>query len=234
MIQLLLFLGIGMAVMLVLNFFRRKRLDIPLGKILAATLLLTAAGVLGTQLLCFVETGVWGGQSYFGAVFFVPLVFLPIAWLLRVPYGRIMDLCAPAECAMLAVMKINCWIAGCCEGRVLYYTAQAKAVYFPSQLAECLNAGVLMAVLVLLERKGRFRGGVYPLYMLLYGGTRLVLNSFRWGLTPFLWKLPAGHFWALCSMALGTAALLLWTSRRRKENRIEPSSRQTAATDSME
>ena len=51
MIQLLLFLGIGTAVMLVLNFFRRKILDIPLGKILAATLLLTAAGVLGTQLL---------------------------------------------------------------------------------------------------------------------------------------------------------------------------------------
>lgn len=216
--MILVFLGIGTVAMLLLNLLRRRKLEMPLWKIMLATLLLTVMGVLGTQLLYFVEAGAWGGQSYFGAVLFVPLVFLPIALLLRVPYGCMMDLCAPAECAMLLVMKIDCLMAGCCGGMVMYYTVEAKAVFFPSQLAEGFNALLIMAVLVWLEHKRKLRGGLYPLYLVLYGCTRLILNSFRWGLTPFVWRIPAGHFWALCSILLG-AVTLGWRHWRQKEKK---------------
>ena len=85
------------------------------------SVLLTVSGTLGTFIWYAIESGGFGGRSFYGAVFIVPLLFIPVAYLFRIPYAKLMDLCAPAECMMLVLMKALCLMEGCCGGRVLFY-----------------------------------------------------------------------------------------------------------------
>lgn len=184
---------------------RRWRVGLPMWKTLLSAAVLTVLGVLGAKLMYVLENGGFGGISYYGAVFFPPLFMVLLALLLRVPPLTLLDLCAPAECVMLALLKVLCLKNGCCSGRLLFTAASGTEVYFPSQIIELLNALVLMVILLRLIRKGTWQGRIYPIYMLLYGITRFILNLLR-DTEPFLLGLPAGNFWSLVAIVIA----LIW------------------------
>ena len=184
-------------------------------KSLLITFLLTISGTIGTYVLFYIENGWIGGTSFYGAVFLVPVLFIPVAKLVKLPYGTLMDLCAPAECIMLVIMKVQCVIYGCCGGREL--SVAGNVFRFPSQYAEMINAFVLMIVLMLLSRKRGNRGSIYPWYMAIYGVTRFVLNLLRQNNTPFALGLSAGCFWSVWSVIFGTAGLVLWYRKKKQE-----------------
>lgn len=175
--------------------------------------LLTIAGTSGAYLWFFIENHWIGGTSFYGAIFVVPVVFLFVAALLREPYSHIMDLCAPAECVMLAIMKTQCLLEGCCGGRFLWITATGSAVYFPSQIVELVNALVIFTVLMMLAYKKPKRGDLFPLYMVIYGVTRFILNLFRGAQSNFFLGMSPGNVWSLLSIAIGAAWLLLYRRR---------------------
>ena len=216
--DLLIYLSVGTVLMILLALLRRDIYRVPVWKSIVSMLFLTVMGVLGTFILYFVENGSWGGQSYFGAVLFTPILLIPIAWTLKIPYRQFLDYCAPAECAMLAVAKINCAIVGCCYGRHLITLPSGKQLMFPSALIECVAAFILILILCRMEMYSKNRNCIYFWYMLFYGALRFILNSFRGGLVPYVWILPAGHFWALVSMVIG--AVLLWIQYRSKKKRV--------------
>lgn len=174
-------------------------------KLLVSTIVLALVGFGGAKLLYSIENGGWFGTSFYGAVFFPPLFMVLLALLLHVPPLDLLDLCAPAECVMLAILKIQCAVNGCCGGILLTTTADGVYIRFPSQIAELLNALALMIVLLHFIHKGVWRGRIYPMYMLLYGITRFVFNLLR-DTTPFLLGLPAGNFWSLISIMIA----LIW------------------------
>ena len=207
------FIAIGTALMLVVMLVANRHYGYHPAKVILAGLLLTAAGIIGAKLMAMIESGIWGGKSFYGALFFAPLIMLPVALALRIPYSRLMDLCAPAECVMLALLKVQCLYDGCCFGRLLGISSSGRAIRFPSQIVECVSALLLMAVLLIIIRRGRAKGTVYPWYMVLYGVMRFILNLFR-ETTPFIWILPAGNFWSLVSLVLGGALLLIALRRR--------------------
>lgn len=183
-----------------------KGYNIRTWKMIPASLLLTVAGTTGTYIWYFIENyGI--GRSFYGAVFMVPMFFPFIAMLLREKYLDLLDLCAPAVCVMLALMKVQCLIDGCCSGIVLLTTAEGVPVRFPSQMVELVNALLIFAALVYLATRKNNRGKIYPLYMLIYGTSRFALNYFRAGITPFMLGMSAGHFWSVCSILVGSAWL---------------------------
>ena len=204
-------LSLGTGAMLALILIIMLRYRIRLWKGLPVALLLTVTGTLGTYIWFFVESSIFGGRSYYGAVFLVPLAFCYVARLLGIPYGDLMDLCAPAECVMLAIMKYQCLEDGCCAGKVLLSIAIDGSVIFPSQLVELINALVLMAVLMTMAFFKKTRGKLYPWYLVLYGATRFVLNFFRADTQPLLLGLPAGNLWSLLAIFLG----VLWLTDRK-------------------
>jgi prolipoprotein diacylglyceryltransferase len=206
--QLLIFLLVGTASMGVPILWIAKKFQIPVWKGILITLLLTIVGTAGTFLMFYVENGQFGGLSFYGAVFLVPVVFFPASLLLRVPFGRMTDLCALGECIMLALMKVHCKISGCCIGRVLSHTAAGEIVRFPSQIAELITALILFAVLFRWAWMGKNIGRLYPMYLLLYGSTRFVLNIFRdaWVVKETI--LPMGNIWSLVAIALGIVWLV--------------------------
>lgn len=194
---------IAMAAVMLLP--RRWRAGLPMWKTLLSAAVLTVLGVLGAKLMFLIESGFWAGTSFYGAVFFPPLFMVLLALLLRVPPLTLLDLCAPAECVMLAILKMQCAVNGCCVGILLTITADGTYIRFPSQIIELLNALVLMAILLRLIRKGTWQGRIYPIYMLLYGITRFILNLLR-DTKPFLLGLPAGNFWSLVAIVIA----LIW------------------------
>ena len=67
------------------------------------------------MVLAYVEMGTIGGTSFFGAIFLVPVLITPVM-LMKLSYRDILNLSAPAECAMLVVMRFDCLDKGCCFG----------------------------------------------------------------------------------------------------------------------
>ena len=203
-------IGLGAVAMFLSMLLRKKQFpQVAIWKMVLLTLWLTITGVLGTMVLAYIEMGEFGGTSFYGAVFMVPILILP-AMLMRITYKDILNLCAPAECAMLLVMRFDCLDKGCCFGRYL----PALEFQFPSQIAEMVVAITIMIALIQMHRKDR-KVQLYPWYMILYGVCRFILQGFRYGGTdPWVLGLSQGHFWSLIAVVIGTVWLLL--SRARK------------------
>jgi len=191
-------IAIGMLAMMVLLVLRRKKYPgASVWKMLVLGFLLTVTGVAGTMLMFFIESGYFGGTSFFGAVLLVPVLILP-ALLLRLSYKEILDLCAPAECLMLAIMKLDCLANDCCIGKYL----PSLGFQFPSQIVEMIAGLIVMTALLLMETH-KPKEHLYAWYLVLYGASRFLLNGFRYGIEPFVWILSNGHFWALISVLIG-------------------------------
>lgn len=208
----ILIISAGSIAMLISMLLRRKTYpEISIWKIPLISILLTLFGVLGAMLMFYVENGRFGGTSFFGAILFTPILMVIVKVFLKVPYGRLMDLCAPAECLMLAILKLDCLYTGCCSGRFL----TPLGFRFPSQISELIASLVIMLVLMHLEKKPRHHRRIYAYYLVQYGVIRFILNVFRDRLTPFIGSLPPGHFWSLVSIVLGLLVMLVFTRRKR-------------------
>lgn len=183
--------------------------QVSIGKMTLLTVWLTITGVLGTMILAYIEMGTFGGTSFYGAVFLVPILIVP-AMLMKISYKDILNLSAPAECAMLVVMRFNCLENGCCFGRYL----PALEFQFPNQVAEMVVGITIMLTLIRMHKKDQ-QVQLYPWYMILYGACRFILQGFRYGgTTPWVLGLSQGHFWSLISITIGTIWLLLSKKRR--------------------
>ncbi len=204
-------LGAGTLLMFFIMLFVCKKYEIAWWKSIILSLALLGLGLLGTRIMSLIESGDFSNRSFFGAVFFTPLMMLPVGFISKVRPLDTLDLCAPSVCAMSVLMKVNCYISDCCIGRVMYVTQHGKEVRFPSQITECIASFIILLVLMYLITKKIHRGYVYFLYMLIYGVVRFALNFLR-ETKPFIWNLPAGNFWALVSVAM--AVIILFFMKR--------------------
>lgn len=204
-------LSAGTGAMLVLILILMRLYRVKLWKSFPIAIILTITGTIGTYIWFLIESSMFGGRSYYGAVFLVPLAFVYLAKLMRIPYGDLMDFCAPAECIMLVIMKYQCLVDGCCAGRVMLEIAADGSVVFPSQIVELINAFLIMALLMGLAICKKARGKLYAWYLVIYGGTRFVLNLFRADVTPFLLYLPIGNVWSILAIFIG----ILWLTNRK-------------------
>ena len=196
-----------MAAMFVIMVICGKTYGMSAPKIAIAAVLLTVYGYLGAKLMFLIESGEWaGGRSLFGSIFLVPVLMVPTAKLLKLRYADLMDICAPAECIMLALLKVKCSIDGCCGGRVV--SLGGRSFVFPSQRVECIAFILIMFMLLWMLFRKNCQGLIYPYYMIIYGIARFILNSLR-DTVPWIGPLPAGNFWSLVCLALGIIALVL-------------------------
>lgn len=203
--KILIFLSLGTILMFFPIWRLGKVRKIPIWKCGLISIVLTVVGTLGTMLMYYIETGTFGGISFFGAVFIVPIIFFLVAVLLHEPYGLLLDMCAIGECVMSALMKIHCYISGCCRGRPLFET-QNGTFYFPSRLAEMLMALGIFIVLFLWYKKEKKRNQLYAWYLILYGSFRFCLNWFRELPDYSATLLPMGNIWSLVAIISG----LIW------------------------
>lgn len=203
-------IGLGGLAMFASMLLRKKQFPhIAVWKMAIVALLILITGVSGSMILAYIELGEFGGTSFYGAVFLVPLLMFP-AVLLKISHKDILNLSAPAECAMLVVMRFDCIDKGCCFGRYL----PGLGFQFPSQISEMVVGVAIFFVLLRMHKKDR-RVQLYPWYMILYGVCRFILQGFRYGGTdPWVLGLSQGHFWSLISIAIGITWLLVSKARK--------------------
>lgn len=206
--KLILALCIGTLLMLGVLLICRRWYQYPFWKTFAVAPMLTLTGLAGVKILFFIENGKLDGLSFFGSVFLIPIIFILVSKILKWKYSELMDNCAPAICIMLALMKVMCFVTGCCKGKILFTNVHGNNVRFPSQIVELICALLILVVLMLLMRNVKNHGKIYPWFMIIYGSSRFVLNLFRQTI-PFIWNLPIGNIWSVVSTIIGIVWLLI-------------------------
>jgi phosphatidylglycerol:prolipoprotein diacylglycerol transferase len=135
------------------------------------------------------------GGVFYGGLIAAVLVAL---WYLRrhrMPTWTVADIFAPGIALGHVVGRMGCFFAGCCYGRpadvawaVTFTNPEAaenvgtplNQALHPTQLYEAGAEFVILALLLLTERKGRpYPGRTFWTYMLLYGVSRFIIEMFR-------------------------------------------------------
>lgn len=192
-----------------LMVFRKKRYpEVAVWKMAVMMTWVVITGVFSVKLLSFIETRSFGGDAAFGAVLFMPVFMMPMV-LLKIPYKRVMNLYAPAQILQFSIVKIDCYMLGCCFGKYL----PKLEIQFPSQIADIVTGLGVVAVLLWIERH-KPKEHLYPWLMVIYGTVRFMLDWLRYVPKPWKWGLPPTIIWSLISVMIGTAWLLL--NRERK------------------
>lgn len=194
---------LGFVFMLVLMLRRKKQYSLNTGQAILFTVCVMFSGVLGCKLLYILEhlgePFEWGGFSFFGAVFLVPVLMILFGKLFRLSPGKSTDAAAICVCAMIGTIRIGCFGNGCCGGRTT-----AGGFTWPTQIMESIGDFVILYYLIRMEKEGK--KGLYPRFMVAYGVLRFIIEFFR--ATSEGKVLDEAHFLALISIAIGLSIVL--------------------------
>lgn len=215
----LFFWGIGIAVMLIVYVTTGEHYGLKRYAALLWGLVLLLAEVVGAKLLYIaenfssvLETGLtFGGFSFFGIMFSVPLFSLLYSKFARIPYGQFLDFATTGILVELAFYRIGCTFVGCCGGFECSWGIPGDdgLTHFPVQPIEAAADIALGAVLLVLKFKGKLqRGEQYLLYMAGYGAIRFVLEFMRIRVVLFA-GLSISHIWAFMACSVGIAVVIV-------------------------
>ena len=216
---------VGVCSMGALALRARGRYGLSAPRALALTLMLTVCGLLGTKLLYILEN--WretlengltlGGQSFFGAVYLIPLLMPLGGRLLGLSPGRTLDACAPCVASIIGFMRMGCFLNGCCGGWEM--TLGSLRFHWPTQIMESLGDFLILGILLLQEEKQSHQGRRYAVFMLSYGILRFFVEFLRDTEKDWL-GLGHGQWFALLAVLISGAVLLL--EKRKAGRPAEP------------
>jgi phosphatidylglycerol:prolipoprotein diacylglycerol transferase len=213
-------------------------------RVLAMQAGFSVLAILGAKLFSIAERGgelgtfsgeLSGGWRYPGGLAGLVLGMVVLRpWLLPgVSLLRYADWIAPAFALSHAVMRISCFLNGCCTGDICYRPwglayapgsvvasehlagglippgAPSEPV-LPLQLLFLLAAGAVGLFLLRLDRRRRFDGQIFLLFLALHEGSEFALEFLRSPEVPAL-ELAAGVPAAIGTFALAT----VWLRRQR-------------------
>lgn len=144
-----------------------------------------------------------GGLVYYGGIILGVLCGILFLRVRRLNTWKVIDICAPSLALGQAIGRIGCFLNSCCFGKPtdlpwgIKFPSGSMASYeqfsqgliqsvneyslpvHPTQLYSSLNALIIFIILVLLNRKKRFNGELFWLYLLLYAITRFGIEFLR-------------------------------------------------------
>lgn len=195
-----LMLAIGILGMFLCSYERRSLFKLPGWRCGVFVVLLTGVGVVGSMLLYYLETGVFGGVSFYGAVFLIPVIMPLFGFLFQLKLGQTMDICGPCVAIMIGCLRFSCFLTGCCGG----WTACIGSICFewPTQMMDSIGDFAIMTWLLHKESKEPQSGKLYPILMVAYSTMRFFLEFLRD--TPKDWMhLSHGQWFAILAAAIG-------------------------------
>lgn len=150
------------------------------------------------------------GANYFGLLFFIPYILLGFCMLLKIDPWKQIDLITPAYPLALVISKIACFFAGCCRGiesSFGLYNNYTGLVEFPVQLVE---AGLALFIFVFLMawRKKAKPGTMFPIYLIIFSGTRFFSEFFRCEPNVF-WGLKTYHILCIIGIIVGIVEIFI-------------------------
>lgn len=212
-----------LAVATVFGFFWlsqfKEKLRIKEWMALVLSIVHTLIGVLCVKFFAFLESGDGGGMSLYGAVFFLPVIYLAYAKLTKRKISDVFDIFTILIICTLLCSRFNCIFAGCCLGSLIPGT---ESIRWPTRELEIVFYIVLFIVLRNKVCKRKYGGMIYPIYMMAYGGFRFIVEFFRETDHLFGW-FHISHVWSLIAIAAG-GGFCFWLSKnggKRREQFIK-------------
>ncbi len=194
----------------------RERIDIPKWAIPPAAILFTIAGLICVSLLAGLESfqlTLSDGRRLYGAIFFMPLFYWATAKIFSRDPKQVFDVATLCGITSLLLVRIGCIESGCCKGLPL---PGSSGLRWPIREAEMLFHGALAVFFYHRLRRQEQPGTNYPLYMVLYGAFRFIIEWLREEYNPFLGGLHLAHFWSLLSIIIGGSIYLEYRERERR------------------
>lgn len=141
----------------------------------------------------------FGLLSLFGAIFFMPIFYFLLAKLTKRKTADVFDVFTVNMVFTLLCSRINCLFAGCCLGKCI---SGAEGPRWPTREIEVAFYVVILTIMILRILKKKNFGEIYPLYMVIYGAFRFVIEFFRESPTTDS-VLHLSHIWAILSVCIG-------------------------------
>lgn len=194
----------------IIQYGKKIRINQWMAVLLSVIHMITA--VLCAKVFAFME-GVPGGMSLYGGLFFLPMLFCLIAWASK---RDILDTCDVFTIPCIVTVfcaRLNCIFSGCCLGTVIPKT---DGLRWPTRELELALYITLYIILRNKTGKPKFKGKLYPIYMISYGAFRFVIEWFREG-NEIIWFFHISHIWSLVAITVGVVAIYLINKRNEKQ-----------------
>lgn len=170
-----------------------------------------------------------GGMTLYGGIIAATATVWYFTRRKGIPFLVIADIFSPGVLLGIGITRIGCFLAGCCFGKP---TGCSCAVQFPvdspawrqfggvpvhpSQLYSSGGGFLAFALLLLLERRLRWRGAAFALFLILYGLSRFVVDFSRYYEPNAVLALGwSSNQWTSLVLIAGGAVLLALGARGR-------------------
>lgn len=193
--------------------------------VLDLVIILVVAGLLGSRLayLAMFEwqeflanpavffgwnEGGFSGLVWYGGLTLGFLAFLVYVRWRRYPFWQMADILAPFLALSYAIVRIGCFLNGCCYGKVSHSACTVVFPYvdslsrYPTQLYSSAINLLLFAALMWYYPRRHFQGQVFIFYLLGYSLYRFLIEFFRenW---IFVGPLSVAQIYSLLLLAAG-------------------------------
>lgn len=139
-------------------------------------------------------------KNFFAYIFVLPPLAFLVGILLKVSPLKLNDFFAPVFSFALIFYKLACVFEGCCYGiewnNSPYYNQKHERYEMPVALIEMACAIVIFVIIMGVRRRKKTAGVIYPLFMLLYCGSRFCSEFLRDDY-PAVWGVLKGYQIAL-------------------------------------
>ena len=196
--------------------------------------ILVVTGLIGTRLGYFLFERpirefdlvamfrVWEpGMVFYGGFGLAVLSAILFCRMKSVSFFSVADVAAPPIALAHAFGRVGCLLAGCCYGKPSHLPwairfaknrwspAPPAIALHPTQIYEIIGLCFIVSILLLVERRQRFSGQIFALYLALYACLRMAVEHFRGdddrGFVSFGRAYP--NSWLSTSTAIGLAMI---------------------------
>lgn len=216
----ILFILLSYLFMLSFNYIRNSYYNFKKLNVFILTTLTMIFGIIGTIILYNIENPEKFfsiGTSLYGAIIFIPVFFMFIKLIYkRFKYLDILNFIAPTILVVIAIMRINCTLSGCCRGIEFEFGIKYENITrFPVQPIEALLDLIAFAFSYLNERKSIFVVNNYFLLIIVYPIIRLICELFRDEKKVFI-GLSTGQIISIILLIIGVVLLIVSLMNKRK------------------
>ena len=201
-----------------LYVFNKDKLKAKWWEIVLVVISHTIFGVLMVKFFALLEAGFdakkAGSMSLYGGIFFMPIYYLIYAKIKKLPFSVVFDLFTINLAFTLLLARINCFHSGCCLGEVIPNTD----IRYPTREIDASMHALFVAIAIFIILKGKFKGFIYPIYMIYYGVGRFILEFFR--VSSSTNTLHIAHVWSIISIAIGVIFIFINIYLTKKQNNI--------------
>jgi phosphatidylglycerol:prolipoprotein diacylglycerol transferase len=198
-------LALSFLVGIVLASRRARRRGLDPDMIYDLSIVLVLAAVIGSRGLYILThrdhfhglldiVALWqGGATYYGGLVLAVAGAAVFLRRRKIPFLRVADVCAPSIAAGVFLTRIGCFLSGCCFGNPTTcslgvefpvrspagWTFPGAAIH-PTQLYASFYGLLILAILLVLDRRMRFDGFLFAWLCILYGVARFTIDFFRY------------------------------------------------------